>query len=528
MPNNVIRTEKEAKIQNMLDNYNKITSIGVMDFSDYYDSRMDGIDEKDLQQSKELNDYVDQLLSFQKEEDANELEDEEKELFDKLKRNLISESKETGVHKLLQFKLMNELLDTEGNLESEHLENAANCQNLYDKITSFDILESQAKQRSMQDDGSFNKSPKKIAEEILEREKTQVNQPLQKICEGMLKDFDGYKNILKAPALMPYQTLIDETIKEKQKAEQEKNLSPKEREIKLLDQEIKKTHAKQEKLQEELDKIRERFDEDYKSARGRGIHLSVPSKKNPEKRVMISTAAFRKMQTEEKAALNEIFHDTTDDFVQRVDTIKTTDKGSSSDEFRNMMESLTMLRNHQDTLRNMGDTKKSYNRELIDTVVKVYKDTKKYVKKREKDGFFSRHIGQGATRYKQAKEVMNLLETYRDAVQELELHRTKNVLLQRMEHMDELYKQIKAAGKETSQLKVKRDELRDEKKQKENPGKKENKKSADSRQRLENGFKDLNNPEKSDPKNSVDPKKTEPKVKAQTNVLSNAPKVNSK
>lgn len=528
MPN-TIRTAKEIALQEMLDKYNEISRIGVMDFSDYYDSRMDGVEAEYLGQSPELDDYVDKLLSFQKEEDAGELEDEEKEVFKKLKSMLRSESKETGIHKLLQFKLMNALLNADGDIESEHIQTAASCQKLYDKIASYQIIETNLKKQAMQDDGSLNKSPRKIAKEILTKEAllneagTLKRKPLQRICDAMLKDFQKYKeNILTSPALFPYQTLINENLKAKKRGEMEeataKVMTPELKEKLRINQEIEKKRTMQKKLQQEFDRTNELFKEDYEKAKEKGIVLTIPKKDHPETRVFIKTSKIREQQEQEKNALNEIFHNVIDDFVQCVDDVKATDKGPTSDAFRKMMESLTMLRNHKDTLKNLGEHTnsgkytKSRNRALVDTIAQAYKDTTEYIKKRENDGFFSRHLGQGGTRYKQAKAIRDLLKTYHDTAEQLELHRIKDVLLMRQEKKDELKKEISKIDKEINELtdkhvgKQKRENLERNGKVKQ--------KSADSRQRLEKGVKELENTSKTGKKHNSDSKKTTGKAKS--------------
>lgn len=528
MPNK-IRTAKEVTLQEMLDNYNEISRIGVMDFSDYYDCRMDGIDEKALKQVPELDDYINKLLSFQKEEEAGELEEEEKAVFKKLKNTLRSETKETGIHKLLQFKLMNSLLNADGNLESEHIQTAADCQKFYDKITSFEIIEANAKKRAMQDDGSFNKSPKKIAEEILTKEENLSNEsnlsnenkpkkkPLQQICVGMLNDFNKYRDILAAPALMPYQTFVDENLKAKKRAEKEKaaikDMTPEDKEKLRLNQEIAEKRAEQEKLEKQLDKTNELFKEDYQKAKEKGIILTVPNKKKPGSRVFMKTSEIREQQDQEKAALNAIFNNVTDDFVQCVDAIKATDKGPVSDEFRKMIESLTMLQNNKDSLKNLGKDTKSRNRTLVDTIAQVYEYTNKYIMKREKDGFFSRYLGKGGTRYKQAKAILDLLETYHYAAEQLDLHRTKDVLLIRQEKKDELKKEIKKIEQEIADLA----EKKSGKQKRENLERNGNsrQKSASTRQRLENGFRELDNSTESKKRQISDQKQASNKKKSQ-------------
>ena len=516
MPNK-IRTEKEATLQEMLDNYNEISRIGVIEFSDYYDCRLDGIDEKDLKQPSELDEYVNKLLAFQKEEDAGLLEEEEEEVFNDLKKRLQSEVNETGIHKLLQFKLMTELLNTDGNLESEHLQKAAECQKLYDDITaSFEIIRADAEKNAMQDDGSFNKSPKKIAEEIFAKEETKEKKPLMQICTGMLHDFEKYRDILAAPALMPYQTFLDEKIKEKERNEKkdavENAMTPEEKEKRRLNQEIAERRAKKEELTKQLNKTNELFNEEYQKAKKKGIVLTVPNKKKPGSRVFMKTSKISDMQKQEKAELNEIFHAATDEFVRCVDAIKATDKGQSSDEFRKMIESLTMLRNQKDTLKNLGEDTKSRNLTLVDTIAKVYEYTNEYIMKREKDSFFSRHLGQGGTRYKQAKAVRDLLETYHEAAEQLDLNRLKDVFLMRLEKKDALREEIGKIENEIDEL----TELRDGKKKRENLERSgdEQQKSVSTRQRLENGFQELNDSAESEKKQISEEKQTSEKQKA--------------
>lgn len=499
MPN-IIRTEKEATLQEMLDNYNKISKIGVMDFSDYYDCRMDGVKAEDLKQSPELDDYVNKLLTFQKEENAGMLEEEEKEVFKNLKNKLQSEANETGIHKLLQFKLMDALLNADGNLDSKHLETAADCQKLYADITSFQIIEANAKKNAMQDDGSFNKSPKKIAEEILKKEEEKKKTPLTQICIGMLNDFEKYSDILEAPALMPYQTFVDEKLKAKKREEEAvmKVMTPEEKEKLRLNQEIAEKRAEREKLMKQLDKTSMLFRDDYQKARKNGIDLTVPNEQDSESRVFMETSVIEKLQTEEEAELNDTFNVVTDHFVKGVDALKATDKGKTSDEFRKMIEGLTMLRNHEDTMKNLGKDTNSRHLALVDTIAQVYEDVNKYVAKREKDSFVSRRLGQGGTRYKQAKAIRDLLETYYDAAVDLERHRTKAVLLGRMQKKEVLQEEINKTEKEIYDL----TELRDGKQKRENLKRTGDvrEKSASTRQRLENGFKDLNNSAESEKK----------------------------
>lgn len=509
MPSNVIRSAKEVKLQDMLDHYNEISQIGVMDFSDYYDSRMDGVNERDLQQSPELNDYVEQLLTFQREADSGELEEEEKDLFQSLKIMLLAETEETGIHKLLQFKLMDGLLRSDGDLDSENLKKAADCQELYDAITSYDIIENNAKKQAMQDDGSFNKSPKKIAEEILEKENKQEKKPLQEICYGMLEDVDTYSNILHSPALTPYHTLLQEKLKVLEQAEEEQDMTPQQQEKQQLTREIEKKQAELEKLQQNLDKTSEAFRKEYTKAREDGIILSIPSKKRRGARVM-KASAIQKMQQHEKVALDKTFHETVDDLVRHADALKATDHGPVSDKFRKMVEGLTMLRNQKDTLRNIADSKNSRHLSLVDALSGVYNDTRKYLEKRDKDSFFSRHFGKGGTRYKQAKEVLHLLETYHNAAEQLELHRTKDVLLQRQIRKEELQQQIHKTEKEIQKLTVKRDG----EPQREDLSRRDNavQKSKGTRQRLKNGYKDLNNTSRSKEKHIDNSKKRNQKT----------------
>lgn len=516
MPNNVIRSAKEVKLQDMIDHYEAISGIGVMDFSDYYDSRMDGIEEKDLQQSEELNAYVDQLLSFQKEADAGTLEEEELGLFDALKEKMLAEPQETGIHKMLQFKAMDALLKADGNLESEQLPKAAECQGLYDRITSFEIIEKNAMKRAMQDDGSYNKSPGKIAEEILAKEQGQAKQPLLQICNAMMQNSRQYQDILKSPAVTPYYTLLQEREHARKQAEKEAAMTPEQKEKQRLTQEIADRRKKQEKLQEELAKSSQLFDKEYKAARAEGaLKLTVPSEKKKDVEVF-KASAMREMQAAEKAELNAVFHDATDLLVRRIDAVKATDKGPVSDEFRDMMEGLMMLRNQKDTMRNIGDDKKSRNLSTLDAVASVYKKTKAYIDKREKDGFWGKHFGQGATRYKEAKEILDLLEQYHDAGAQLQVHYRQEVLVQRQEHKEALRDEIKSLEKEISTLTKQRD---GEPKREDlsRSGASSRKKSAQkgTRQRLVNGLKDINSVSEQK-KPAARAKKTEQKGKTES------------
>ncbi len=488
MPKNVIRTEKEAKLQDMLDHYEEISQIGVMDFYDYYDCRMDGIEEKDLQQSEELNAYVDQLLSFQKEAAAGKLEDEELDLFNALKNVLLAEPEENAVHKMLQFKTMDALLKTGGSLESDELKKAEECQALYNAIASNSIREENQRKRELKDDGSFNKSPRKIAEEILAKERQQEKQPLQQICNAMLKDYEKYTNLLLTPALIPYHMLLQEDILAKQHAEN--TMTPEQREKLQLTKEIAEKREQMEKLQKELDKTGELFDEVYDRAKTKfGVNLTVSSKKRKGGRRFLKASELREMQEKEKTALKDTFRKTTDDFARRVDAIKATDQGPTSDAFRQMMESLTMLKNQQKTMRDFGEFKNTRNKDFMHAFSKVYDDTQKYLIKRDQDGFFGRHFGTGGVRYKQAKEVMHLLEDFHAAVDKLEGHRMKDVLLVRQERKEALRREIASTSKDLEKL-IDRENAIIEKEKAEKGGEKKQK-SEDSRQRLKNGWKDI-------------------------------------
>lgn len=479
------------RLQDMQDGYKKICRIGVMDFSDYYDLRMDGVEENTLQQSKDLSDYVNQLLYFENEAVFGRLDDDEDELFTELKEMLRAEPQETGIHKMLQFKMMDALLKAEGNLESDPFQLALDCQTLYDSITSNRMRKTNEKKLAMQDDGSFNKSPRKIAGEILEKEKQQEEQPLQKICLAMLqsKKHDKYTDILNIPALVPYRMLLQEDMLKQQKAEEEKNMTPAQQEQRRLSQEIEKKRALQEKLKLELGKTSDAFNEEYEKIKKHGVNLTVPSKKKKGTKRFLHASEFRTQQQLEKDALDHTFRSTTDEFVRLVDAMKTTDKGPSSDEFRQMMESLTMLRNQQDTLRNVRNIKNSTNKSLtIDAVNQVYKDTLEYLKKRDQDGLFGRHFGQGGTRYRQAKQIMHLLEQYSMAAKDLDIHRKKNALLMRQERKEALRKDIASTEKEIRKLEA---QLETNANQANLANAAEQKKSKGSRRRLENGMKDI-------------------------------------
>ncbi len=177
-----------------------------------------------------------------------------------------------------------------------------------------------------------------------------------------------------------------------------------------------------------------------------------------------------------------------------------------------MIESLTMLRNQKDTLKNLGEDTKSRNLTLVDTIAKVYKYTNDYIMKREKDSFFSRHLGQGGTRYKQAKAVRDLLETYHEAAEQLDLNRLKDVLLMRLEKKDALREEIGKIKNEIDEL----TEQRDEKKKRENLERNGDvqQESVSTRQRLEKGFQELNHSAESEKKQISEKAQTSEKRKA--------------
>ena len=175
-----------------------------------------------------------------------------------------------------------------------------------------------------------------------------------------------------------------------------------------------------------------------------------------------------------------------------------------------------MLRNQKDTMRNIGDDKKSRNLSTLDAVASVYKKTKAYIDKREKDGFWGKHFGQGATRYKEAKEILDLLEQYHDAGAQLQVHYRQEVLVQRQEHKEALRDEIKSLEKEISTLTKQRD---GEPKREDlsRSGASSRRKSAQkgTRQRLVNGLKDINSVSEQK-KPAARAKKTEQKGKTES------------